>query len=340
MKIVKKIGIILIIISVLLSITYSKSFALTDDQKLIAYDILEYMAAYEESLAPNGDATQISDNDTILKIAEEYKKQCDTAGLSFEDVIKASPNYDQIIANGSKSSEYRIWQATQKLYNNEATGNTTTSTDEMEKNRTELENKIKDAVNSGLSDKTDEELKEIDSWISEYQSTYNYSDTSNSKMDTYRKNVQNEIEKRKTEGTIESDYKTATDEKNEEREEELDSISKDPMTGTLGQQTGSATHTPDEIINEGNSFLQAGTETTINGDNLTSASSTLYNILLSVGIFLAVAIGVFLGAKFMLSAAEDKAKVKEALIPYIAGCVVIFSAFIIWKLAVTLLGAI
>ena len=57
-------------------------------------------------------------------------------------------------------------------------------------------------------------------------------------------------------------------------------------------------------------------------------------------IFLAVAVGMFLGIKFMISSAEDKAKVKEALIPYIAGCVVIFGAFIIWKLTILLLGRI
>ena len=42
----------------------------------------------------------------------------------------------------------------------------------------------------------------------------------------------------------------------------------------------------------------------------------------------------------MLSTAEDKAKVKESLIPYIVGCVIIFSAFIIWKAIIDLLGGI
>ena len=66
----------------------------------------------------------------------------------------------------------------------------------------------------------------------------------------------------------------------------------------------------------------------------------MYNILLGIGVFLAVAVGMYLAIKFMLASAEDKAKVKESLVPYIAGCVVIFGAFTIWKLAIVLLSGI
>ncbi len=111
-----------------------------------------------------------------------------------------------------------------------------------------------------------------------------------------------------------------------------------PSTGTLGSPSSFASHTPDEIINEANEFTSQGSTSPIDGERVKEASSTLYNLLLSIGIFLAVAIGVYLGVKFMLSTAEDKAKVKEALIPYVAGCVVIFSAFIVWKAIILLLG--
>lgn len=111
-------------------------------------------------------------------------------------------------------------------------------------------------------------------------------------------------------------------------------------TGIIGSTKPSASHTPDEIISEAQSFLNQATETTINGNNLKEGSSTLYNILLSLGIALAVIIGIYLGVKFMVSTVEDKAKVKEALIPYIAGCVIIFSSFIIWKLLITILAGI
>lgn len=112
------------------------------------------------------------------------------------------------------------------------------------------------------------------------------------------------------------------------------------ITGKLGQANASSSHTPDEVIDEADGFISKGQSegSKINGEALKDASNTLYNILLIIGIFLAVAIGMYLGIKFMLSSAEDRAKVKESLVPYIAGCVVIFGAFIIWKLAITLLS--
>lgn len=45
-------------------------------------------------------------------------------------------------------------------------------------------------------------------------------------------------------------------------------------------------------------------------------------------------VGTIIGIQFMVASAEDKAKVKEALVPYVIGCAVIFGAFSIWKVAV------
>lgn len=129
---------------------------------------------------------------------------------------------------------------------------------------------------------------------------------------------------------------------NEPTQDELDNNNggAGSSTGILGNSTSSVLHTPDEIITEANEFVSQGTTSPISGENLKGASSTLYNLLLSIGILLAVAIGVYLGVKFMLSTVEEKAKIKEALIPYIVGCIVVFSAFIIWKVIIELLGGI
>ena len=40
----------------------------------------------------------------------------------------------------------------------------------------------------------------------------------------------------------------------------------------------------------------------------------------------------------MIASAEDKAEIKEALVPYILGCVLIFGAFAIWKIVITILN--
>lgn len=47
-------------------------------------------------------------------------------------------------------------------------------------------------------------------------------------------------------------------------------------------------------------------------------------------------VGTIIGIQFMLASAEDKAKVKEALVPYVVGCFVIFGAFTIWSTVVNI----
>ncbi len=71
-----------------------------------------------------------------------------------------------------------------------------------------------------------------------------------------------------------------------------------------------------------------------NKESLKSFSKTLSGILLTVGIVIAVIIGGILGIKFMTGAAEEKADVKQLLIPYIVGCIVVFGAITIWSIVV------
>lgn len=104
----------------------------------------------------------------------------------------------------------------------------------------------------------------------------------------------------------------------------------------------SPSHNLDEIVGEAQKFIEVGKNenSPMSGSNLKIASTTIYNILLTIGVFTAVAVGMYLGVKFMISTAEDKAKVKEALIPYIAGCIVVFGAFAIWRLTINLTSGI
>lgn len=62
----------------------------------------------------------------------------------------------------------------------------------------------------------------------------------------------------------------------------------------------------------------------------------MYKLLMAVGIVVMFLVGTIIGIQFMIASAEDKAKVKEALIPYIVGCMVIFGAFSIWSIAVNI----
>lgn len=201
-----------------------------------------------------------------------------------------------------------------------------------------LINKIVELQNAIYkSDATEQELTDLDDVLKEYRTTYGFpSENEDITFINMANAVREKLHEMNVTGPTTADD---VDERKEEREEYKEQ-EKAKQHGMLGSMDASTTHTPDEIINEGNQFIEQASGTTIGGDNLQEASSSLYNILLSIGIFLAVAIGMYLGVKFMVSTAEDKAKVKEALIPYIAGCVVIFSAFIIWKFAILLLNGI
>lgn len=93
-----------------------------------------------------------------------------------------------------------------------------------------------------------------------------------------------------------------------------------------------------EIIDDGQSFLSAADSGTVNMDiaDIESASGYLYNILLSLGVVIAVIVATILGVQFMLSEAEGQAKVKEMLIPFVIGCVIVFGGFGIWNIALKL----
>ena len=95
-----------------------------------------------------------------------------------------------------------------------------------------------------------------------------------------------------------------------------------------------------DIISRGDDFVNTGKDQSspVGQDTIKSNSSFIYNTLLTIGIIVALIVGMMIGIKFISGSLEEKAQVKEALVPYIIGWVVIFGAFGIWKLAVTALS--
>lgn len=90
----------------------------------------------------------------------------------------------------------------------------------------------------------------------------------------------------------------------------------------------------DNFINEGK--IQSKKNSAINYSEFRLTVASIGNILTSLGVVLAVIIGAILGIQIMCGSVEQQAKVKEMLMPYAIGCIVIFGAFGIWKLAVTI----
>ena len=95
-----------------------------------------------------------------------------------------------------------------------------------------------------------------------------------------------------------------------------------------------------DAIGGADDFVQAGVQDkspAISEDNLQGMSDMLYTALLVIATIVAIIVGLVIAIQFMTGSVGERAKIKETLIPYIAGCIVIFGAFGIWKLVVNIL---
>ena len=101
--------------------------------------------------------------------------------------------------------------------------------------------------------------------------------------------------------------------------------------------SGDSSQSLDDMMSDGDDFVQSATDNPIDTAQLQSVSSNLFNIFVEVGVALAVIVGLVIGIKYMYSSVDQKAEIKKLLVPYLVGCVVIFGALGIWKFVVTLL---
>ena len=101
----------------------------------------------------------------------------------------------------------------------------------------------------------------------------------------------------------------------------------------------------DSTISQGDSFIKTGKEKqndikTINGKKFSSTVKKTYNVLLIIGIAVSVVIIGIMGIRIIIGSAEDKAEIKEQMVPYLIGCGVMFGAFAIWKIVMVIAGSI
>lgn len=94
-----------------------------------------------------------------------------------------------------------------------------------------------------------------------------------------------------------------------------------------------------DIVTGGDEFISIGENISspIGTGNLKKLSDTIYNILLTIGIIIAFIIAGIIGIKYMIGGIEGQAEVKNALVPYVIGCAVVFGAFTIWKIVLLIL---
>ena len=96
--------------------------------------------------------------------------------------------------------------------------------------------------------------------------------------------------------------------------------------------------TLDEIISSGDSFLNTSDgslASTPDESKLQNLSNTVSGILLTIAVGVTLISAVVMGINFVIQSVEDKAKIKESMVPWIIGIVISFGAYGIWKITMS-----
>ncbi len=73
-----------------------------------------------------------------------------------------------------------------------------------------------------------------------------------------------------------------------------------------------------------------GQDNPIDEKALKNTSSYIYNVLFTIAVVLAFVIGMIIGIQFIIGSVDEKAKIKETLVPYVIG--VFIKSLSIWNL--------
>ena len=86
-------------------------------------------------------------------------------------------------------------------------------------------------------------------------------------------------------------------------------------------------------------FINRGSEKeTISQQKVEQDLKPLAQILMGIAVLVLLSVGAILGVKYMISGADDRAKIKEKLIWYIVSAVLIFGAVAIFNIVINILN--
>ena len=106
----------------------------------------------------------------------------------------------------------------------------------------------------------------------------------------------------------------------------------------LSGQASMAINGLDDIIKKGDDFVNQGDpNNAIIENNVKETSDSIFAIVVVIGIIVAIIATVIIGMQFVTASVEEKAQLKEKLIPLIVGVAIIFGALGIWRLVVNVL---
>lgn len=97
--------------------------------------------------------------------------------------------------------------------------------------------------------------------------------------------------------------------------------------------------TLDTIISSGDSFLDDGNDSlaaTPSESSLKKLSNTVSGILLTIAVAVTLISAAVMGINFVVQSVEDKAKIKESMVPWIIGIFISFGAYGIWRITMSI----
>ena len=83
-------------------------------------------------------------------------------------------------------------------------------------------------------------------------------------------------------------------------------------------------------------FKQAGSQATVDTSTIETEFASLGKILTTIGAGVLIIVITYMGIKYFISSPEEQAKLKGQLIGVVVSGVVIFDAYSIWKMAVSI----
>ena len=91
-----------------------------------------------------------------------------------------------------------------------------------------------------------------------------------------------------------------------------------------------------EMAQDIDDFKKAGDKLTVNTGEMEKEFAGLGKILTTIGAGVLLIVITYMGIKYFISSPEEQAKLKGQLIGVVVSAVVIFGAYSIWKMAVSI----
>ena len=110
-------------------------------------------------------------------------------------------------------------------------------------------------------------------------------------------------------------------------------------SGASSSSSSSQIESYSDINEKAKNFINRGSEKeTISQQKVEQDLKPLAQILMGIAVLVLLSVGAILGVKYMISGADERAKIKEKLIWYIVSAVLIFGAVAIFNIVINILN--